>query len=134
MPAQQRIWQANDTANDPWDYQTRAAQLLAWSAGSAPAALTLEAAIAATREAAQASTIRVPAPSLPSTPGYPGGLTAREVEVLRLVAQGLTDTQVAEQLVLSPRTVQSHLGSIYSKLAVNTRSAATRFALEHGLT
>ena len=65
---------------------------------------------------------------------YPAGLTAREVEVLRLVAQGLTDGQVAEQLVLSPRTVSTHLSSIYGKLQVNSRSAATRFAVEHGLT
>jgi DNA-binding NarL/FixJ family response regulator len=55
------------------------------------------------------------------------------MEVLRLVAEGLTDAQVAERLVLSPRTVQTHLSSIYSKLHVNTRSAATRFAVEHGL-
>lgn len=63
----------------------------------------------------------------------PAGLTSREMEVLRLVAEGLTDAQVAERLVLSPRTVQTHLSSIYSKLHVNTRSAATRFAVEHGL-
>ncbi|GAB4445440.1 MAG: hypothetical protein OHK0015_47730 [Chloroflexi bacterium OHK40] len=64
---------------------------------------------------------------------YPGGLTAREVEVLRLVARGLTDAQVADELVLSRRTVSTHLTSIYSKLGISSRSAATRFALEHGL-
>ena len=64
------------------------------------------------------------------SPGYPAGLTAREVEVLRLVAQGLTDAQVAEQLVISPRTVNWHLTSIYSKLGVSSRSSATRFAVE----
>jgi DNA-binding CsgD family transcriptional regulator len=64
-------------------------------------------------------------------PGY--GLTARELEVLRLVARGLTDAQVAEELVISPRTVSKHLQSIYGKLQVNSRSAATRFALEHGI-
>jgi DNA-binding NarL/FixJ family response regulator len=64
---------------------------------------------------------------------YPAGLTAREVEVLRLVAQGLTDPQVAEQLILSPRTINAHLASIYGKLGVNSRTAATRFALEHRL-
>jgi DNA-binding CsgD family transcriptional regulator len=63
----------------------------------------------------------------------PGGLTAREVEVLRLVAQGLTDAQVAEQLVISPRTVSTHLTSIDGKLGVSSRSAATRFAVENGL-
>jgi DNA-binding CsgD family transcriptional regulator len=64
---------------------------------------------------------------------YPGGLTAREVEVLRLVARGLTDAQVADELVLSRRTVSTHLTSIYGKLGVGSRSAATRFALEQGL-
>lgn len=66
-------------------------------------------------------------------PEYPAGLTAREVEVLRLVAGGLTSAQVAKELYLSPRTVDTHLNSIYHKLGINSRSAATRFALEHGL-
>src|SRR6266568_5274163 len=64
-----------------------------------------------------------------STTTYPDGLTAREVEVLCLIAQGLTDAQVAERLVISRRTVHTHLNSIYSKLAVNSRSAATRYAI-----
>jgi DNA-binding CsgD family transcriptional regulator len=72
-------------------------------------------------------------PPAKSRPTYPDGLTAREVEVLRLVAQGLTDTQVAEQLVLSRRTVNSYLTSIYSKIQVSSRSAATRYAIEHRL-
>jgi ATP/maltotriose-dependent transcriptional regulator MalT len=63
----------------------------------------------------------------------PAGLTAREVEVLRLVVQGLTDAQMADQLVISPRTVNWHLTAIYSKLRVTSRSAATRYALEHHL-
>jgi predicted ATPase/DNA-binding CsgD family transcriptional regulator len=79
-----------------------------------------------------------PSPSPTTTvtlsPTYPAGLTAREVEVLRLVAGGLADLQVAEKLVLSPRTVHSHISSIYSKLGVTSRSAATRYAMEHHLT
>jgi len=72
-----------------------------------------------------------PAPiPLAKVPAYPAGLTAREVEVLRLVAQGLTDAQVAELLVISPRTVNWHLTSIYSKIQVSSRSAATRYAIE----
>ncbi len=62
---------------------------------------------------------------------YPAGLTALEAEVLRLVAQGMTNEQVAEQLVISPRTVNSHLAAIYSKIGVTSRSAATHYALEH---
>jgi len=56
------------------------------------------------------------------------------VEVLRLLAGGLTDQQIAGKLVLSPRTVHAHISSIYSKLAVTSRSAATRYAIEHHLT
>jgi DNA-binding NarL/FixJ family response regulator len=68
-----------------------------------------------------------------SIPEHPAGLTPREIEVLRLVAEGLTNAQIAERLFLSPRTVHSHLNSIYQKLGVSSRSAATRFAIEHGL-
>ena len=69
----------------------------------------------------------------PSTPIYPDDLTTREVEVLRLMTQGWTNGQIAEQLVISPRTVNSHLTSIYRKIQVSSRSAATRYALEHHL-
>jgi predicted ATPase/DNA-binding CsgD family transcriptional regulator len=68
-----------------------------------------------------------------SPPKYPDGLTAREVEVLRLLAGGMTDLQIAEKLVLSPRTVHAHISSIYSKLGVTSRSTATRYAMEHHL-
>jgi predicted ATPase/serine/threonine protein kinase/DNA-binding CsgD family transcriptional regulator len=71
-------------------------------------------------------------PAKPS-PAYPDGLTTREVEVLRLLAQGLTDAQIAEQLVISPRTVNNHLTSIYQKIQVSSRSAATRYAIDHQL-
>jgi DNA-binding CsgD family transcriptional regulator len=56
------------------------------------------------------------------------------VEVLRLLAQGLTDAQIAEQLTISPRTVNTHLTAIYGKIRVSSRSAATRYALEQCLT
>ncbi len=60
-------------------------------------------------------------------------LTRREREVLRLLAQGLTSTQIAEQLVIGLVTVNTHVHSIYSKLGVTSRSAATRYAIEHHL-
>ncbi|MDQ5824749.1 MAG: tetratricopeptide repeat protein [Chloroflexota bacterium] len=60
-------------------------------------------------------------------------LTRREKEVLRLLAEGLTDAQIAGKLFLSPHTVHAHLHSVYSKLDVTTRSAAVRFAIEHKL-
>jgi len=74
-----------------------------------------------------------PTPPAKMSATYPADLTAREVEVLRLVAQGLADAQVAEQLVISPRTVNWHLTSIYSKLQVSSRCGATRYAIEHKL-
>jgi len=67
------------------------------------------------------------------SPTLPARLTAREVEVLRFLAQGWTDAQIAEHLVISPRTVNRHTISLYSKLGVSSRSAATRYAIEHQL-
>lgn len=64
---------------------------------------------------------------------FPDHLTHREREVLRLVAEGLTDAQVAQKLVLSPGTVSWYLRSIYRKLGVSSRTAATRAALERKL-
>jgi predicted ATPase/DNA-binding CsgD family transcriptional regulator len=60
------------------------------------------------------------------------GLSPRELDVLRLVAQGLTDPEVAERLYISRRTVNTHLTSIYTKLGVSSRTAAARIAIERG--
>ena len=72
-------------------------------------------------------------PAQQPSPERPAGLTTREVEVLRLVASGMSSARVAEELFVSPRTVDTHLTSIYRKLGVSSRAGATRFALEHGL-
>jgi DNA-binding CsgD family transcriptional regulator len=61
------------------------------------------------------------------------GLTPREVEILRLVTSGRTNRQLAEELGVSTRTIDAHLRSIYAKLGVKSRSAATRYAVEHDL-
>jgi DNA-binding NarL/FixJ family response regulator len=61
------------------------------------------------------------------------GLTTRELEVLKLVAEGLSDAEVSDRLVVSRRTVHSHLRSIYRKLGVNSRGAATRYVVEREL-
>ncbi|HET8632214.1 MAG TPA: helix-turn-helix transcriptional regulator, partial [Thermomicrobiales bacterium] len=82
---------------------------------------------------ADALAARLPAPPTGAPAAPLAGLTPREVEVLRLVAEGLTDAQVAARLFLSPRTVNAHLRAIYGKLGVATRGAAIRFALEHDL-
>jgi HD-GYP domain-containing protein (c-di-GMP phosphodiesterase class II) len=61
------------------------------------------------------------------------GLTGREVEVLRLVARGLSNPEIAASLVLSRRTVEHHVEAVYAKLGVHSRSAVTLRAMEHGL-
>ena len=63
----------------------------------------------------------------------PAGLTPREVEVLRLVATGRTNPQIAAGLVLSEKTVARHLSNIFTKLDVGSRTAAAAYAYEHGL-
>ena len=70
---------------------------------------------------------------LPSERSYPAGLSAREAKVLKRVASGLTNAQVASELFISPHTVNRHLNSIYRKLGVGSRAAATRFAIEQNL-
>jgi DNA-binding CsgD family transcriptional regulator len=72
-------------------------------------------------------------PELDARETYPAELSAREVEVLRMVATGLTNAEVAGTLFLSSRTVDWHLGSIYRKLGLHSRAEAVRFAVEHGL-
>jgi DNA-binding NarL/FixJ family response regulator len=63
----------------------------------------------------------------------PSGLTARELDVLRLLAEGLSNAQIAGRLAISPRTVDNHLVSLYSKLHVSSRTAAARSAHEQHL-
>jgi DNA-binding CsgD family transcriptional regulator len=64
----------------------------------------------------------------------PDLLSAREMDVLRLIASGLSDADVAARLYLSPHTVRAHIRSIYSKIGVASRSAATRFAVDNNIT
>jgi predicted ATPase/DNA-binding CsgD family transcriptional regulator len=68
-----------------------------------------------------------------TAPAYPAGLSTREIDVLKLVARGMTNAQIARDLFISPNTVNRHLNSIYHKLGVGSRAAATRFASEHNL-
>jgi HD-GYP domain-containing protein (c-di-GMP phosphodiesterase class II) len=63
----------------------------------------------------------------------PAGLTAREMEVLRLLARGLSNKEIAERLVISPKTVANHAEHIYAKINASTRAAAGLFAMQHGL-
>ena len=68
-----------------------------------------------------------------SKPALPAGLTEREAEVLRLVAGGLTNNEIATELFLSPKTVSRHLSNIFTKIGVSSRASATAFAVEHHL-
>ncbi|WP_220202059.1 LuxR C-terminal-related transcriptional regulator [Reticulibacter mediterranei] len=88
---------------------------------------------AMTLEQARASMEHITSSSQPQQQPPLHELTAREEDVLRLVARGLSDAQVAAALVISPRTVNAHLRSIYRKLQISSRNAATYFALEHDL-
>src|SRR5262249_41626595 len=106
---------------------------VAWEQGRA---MTVEQAVA------EAERVCLPEPAMgsaetvsqaPPAEAYPAGLTEREVEVLRPVTHGLTPAQVADQLVISPVTVSTHLRNIYAKIGVNSRAAATRWAVEQGL-
>ncbi len=71
--------------------------------------------------------------STPSRNGQAGGLSPRELEVLRLVATGRTNHAIAAHLVLSERTVARHISNIFAKLGLSSRSAATAYAYEHDL-
>ena len=64
---------------------------------------------------------------------WPGGLTNREVEVLRLLVRGLSNKEIAEQLVISRKTAGSHVEHIYTKIGVSNRAQASLFAVKHGL-
>ena len=99
----------------------------AWEAGRA---MTPEQAITS-----QGNAIIAPlaAPATTSSSTYPAGLTAREVEVLRLVARGLTSGEIALVLKISEKTVAHHLTHIFNKTSSENRAAAAAFAIRHGL-
>jgi DNA-binding NarL/FixJ family response regulator len=63
----------------------------------------------------------------------PGGLTDREIEVLRLVARGNSNREIAAMLGITPKTAGHHIEHIYDKVGISTRAAAAVFAVEHGL-
>jgi len=81
--------------------------------------------------APEASQVVIEAMTAPAPPGR--DLTDREDEVLALLVQGLSNNEIGEQLGVSPHTVKNHLRSIYSKLGVTSRTAATTLAIKHGL-
>jgi DNA-binding NarL/FixJ family response regulator len=64
---------------------------------------------------------------------WPAGLTTREVEILGLVARGWSNKQIAQRLVITPKTVSNHVEHIYRKIGVSSRAAATLYATQQGL-
>lgn len=121
-----------------WPYETARTQMLAGRAlrglgdeESAAAELAAAAraftALGARPAAREAERLLAPGP-------LPGGLTAREAEVLRLVASGRSNPEIAATLFLSEKTVARHLSNIFTKLDVSSRTAAAAYAFEHGLT
>jgi ATP/maltotriose-dependent transcriptional regulator MalT len=106
-------WVLGDT--DTADFELEAACRLFQQLGAAP------------------EVARVEALSQVAVPSAVGGLTAREVQVLRLVAAGNSNRAIAADLGISEHTVARHLQNLFAKLDVSSRSAATAFAFEHGL-
>jgi DNA-binding NarL/FixJ family response regulator len=84
------------------------------------------------RLVATAAPAAAPGDVLPSRP-LPDRLTAREAEVLALIATGRTNSQIAKVLVVSPSTVKTHINNIFAKTGISDRAHAVRYAYEHGL-
>jgi predicted ATPase/DNA-binding CsgD family transcriptional regulator len=136
------IWPTDAREHDRYQTIVRtqvggAAFAAAWAQGRAmplddAIALALAEVPAASGVSASAEPLSIAASDI-LLPDGPDALTAREVEVLRLVATGLSNQDVAALLTLSTYTVQNHLRNIYGKLGVSSRSAATRYAWEHRL-
>ncbi|MDQ4004161.1 MAG: LuxR C-terminal-related transcriptional regulator [Actinomycetota bacterium] len=101
-----------------------------WAAGKD---LPLQRAVTEAQAVTADASLIAPADPDPSPSSAAGVLSPRELEVLKLVAAGLTNAQVAKRLFISPRTVNAHLNSTYRKLGLGSRSTAVRFAVEHGL-
>jgi DNA-binding CsgD family transcriptional regulator len=114
-----------------WSQGEKAHLQAAWEEGRTLSLAQAVALVEAFHQAIQAA--RPAEVTTPPSSASLADLTAREVEVLRLVAQGLTNKQIAQQLVISPKTVNRHLESLFRKLGVTSRAAATRVAVAHKL-
>ena len=110
------------------DLRARASEKSIVAAYAAGRALSLAEAIAAAQQLADDISARALAPRTRS-----GGLTAREVDVLRLIVEGRTNREIAERLYISHRTARAHVAAILAKLGVPTRAAASSYAVRHHL-
>jgi predicted ATPase/DNA-binding CsgD family transcriptional regulator len=138
LPPSERVSDARVVASVRADLH-EAAFASAWAEGQAmPLGQAVAAALQAPELRTPTHTIHLvaasPTPCAEIAPkGNSFGLTARELEVVRLVSLGLTDARIADSLVISPRTVEAHVRSILGKLGVRSRAAATRSAIAHKL-
>lgn len=137
LPALREAWAAWQALDAPYE-AARVRALIGLACrhlGDADtAALELDAAAWAFRELGAAPDLaRVEGLIRRATPAVPGGLTPRELEVLRLVAAGKTNRAVAAALFISEKTVARHVSNIFGKLGLSTRAAATAYAYRHGL-
>jgi HD-GYP domain-containing protein (c-di-GMP phosphodiesterase class II) len=105
----------------------------ALSAAAAELALTADVRAGRLDEQASAAVLRVAGHRVARRSGGPAGLTPREVEVLRLVARGLSNRDIARRLVISPKTAGNHIEHIYAKIDASSRATASLFAMQHGL-
>jgi HD-GYP domain-containing protein (c-di-GMP phosphodiesterase class II) len=102
-------------------------------AGEAAAELRAEAKSGRLDPEAVAAVLGAAGHRVPRRREGPAGLTPREVEVLRLLARGLSNKEIARELVISPSTVSNHVEHIYAKIGASNRAAAGLFAMQHGL-
>jgi non-specific serine/threonine protein kinase len=124
-PYHRAVWSIASALGDDYDAARQAGREIALSEGIDFVVSLSPSLVAAPDQEASSPT---PAPE-----PHPDRLTDREVEVLRLIASGLTNAEAAERLFLSPRTVGTHLQRVYGKIGVSTRAAATKYAVERGL-
>ena len=103
--------------------------------GPGPASRQLRAEVVAGRLDSEAveAVLAATGHRVPARRAWPGGLTAREVEVLGLLARGYSNREIARRLVITPKTAMNHVEHIYTKLGVSSRAAATLYATQHGL-
>ena len=131
LPCLRRAWRVWQEVGAPYE-SARARVLISAACGALG---DRDAAESELREAREAFAQLGARPDLARTGagGEEHGLTARELEVLRLVATGRTNRAIAAELVLSERTVDRHVSNIFAKLGVGTRTAAAAYAFEHRL-
>lgn len=136
LPHLRRAWAEWQDLDVPYEAaHARAVLALAYGAlgDSDNAAMELDAALWVFRKlGAKPDVVRIEA-RLSTRPELAGGLSAREIEVLRLVATGKSNRVIADELIVSERTIDRHVSNIFSKLGLSSRAAATAYAYEHNL-